>query len=559
MILGVALESCDEKNDKPKEFIVTFNSNEGSAVASQTVKEGEKITKPDDPTRDEHTFVAWYKEKGLENKWKFDIDVVIADVTLYAKWEQDIDTTQNIDTTQVIDTTLEQDIVCIVTFISNGGSEVAPQIVKKGDKITKPDDPTRDGYAFVAWWKNKWLVNDFKLGMEWYFDSDVVSSDTTLYAKWEQTTFTVSFDSNGGSEVAPQTVKKGEKVIEPSPTPTKEGFSFGGWYSSYNYTKWDFSSQTVSSDITLCARWISNEEFVGIEGISFENYPQVDGSTSSFPLNKMVACKLLGLGYMWEPWGILFEWTVSPTQGEVPKKYEDFFWNRISNSQTHGAFLNLIDGKADIILTHRTISPDEKTHADAVGVTLIETPIASDAFVFVVHKNNPVKSLTIEQIQKIYTGKITNWLQVGGNNAEMKIFTRPRNSGSEEVFRTLVMKGLEPLNFPANEISTMGGVFPEIYNYVDGICYTFDAYKELQVRVPDSEVPKIAINGIFPNKNTIRNRTYPFISEIYVAIRSDLDRNSMAYKLYEWLQSENAKQTIEECGFIPTYGTIIQN
>ena len=66
-----------------------------------------------------------------------------------------------------------------------------------------------------------------------------------------------------------------------------------------------------------------------------------------------------------------------------------------------------------------------------------------------------------------------------------------------------------------------------------------------------SEVPKIAINRIFPDKNTVKNRSYPFISKVHVAIRSDLDHNTMAYKLYEWLQSESAKSTITECGFIP--------
>ena len=91
------------------------------------------------------------------------------------------------------------------------------------------------------------------------------------------------------------------------------------------------------------------------------------------------------------------------------------------------------------------------------------------------------------------------------------------------------------------------------YNLTNGrnFCYIFNNYKDMQARKPDSEVPKIAINNIFPDKNTVKKRTYPFISEVHVAIRSDLDRNSMAYKLYEWLQSENAKHTITECGFIP--------
>jgi len=302
--------------------------------------------------------------------------------------------------------------------------------------------------------------------------------------------------------------------------------------------------------IIVCVSCSKNEEkFVSIENISFENYPKVDGSTSASVLNTMVACKLLGVRYTWLT--LVEEWFLQPQLSDIPEQYDGFFGNRVMTSKTHGAFMNLIDGKADIILTHRTISPDEKAHADSVGVTLIETPIALDAFVFVVNKNNPVKSLTVNQVQKIYTGEITNWSQVGGKNANIKVFTRPRNSGSEEVFRTLVMNGLEPADFPEVAIGSMYWVFWEVKENQEGICYSFKTYKELQARVPDSEVPIIAINGVLPDGNTVTNRTYPFISEVHVAIRSDLDRNSMAYKLYEWLQSEDAKLTITECGFIP--------
>jgi phosphate transport system substrate-binding protein len=307
----------------------------------------------------------------------------------------------------------------------------------------------------------------------------------------------------------------------------------------------------ILSAFILSVSCSKNEEtFVGIEDISFENYPKVDGSTSARVLNVMVACKLLDVPYVWLPPGAVTEWTLNPILTELPEQYKDFFWQHVKSSQTHGAFINLIDGNADIILTHRTISPDEKVHADSVEVALIETPIALDAFVFVVNKNNPIKSLTVNQVQKIYTGEITNWSQVGGNDASIKVFTRPRNSGSEEVLRELVMDGLDPSDFPESAIGGMSQVFGDILNNVDGICYTFNNYKDLQARVPDSEVPKIAINGIFPDKNTVKNRSYPFISEVHVAIRSDLDHNTMAYKLYEWLQSESAKSTIKECGFI---------
>ncbi|MDR0795694.1 MAG: hypothetical protein LBE79_06540 [Tannerella sp.] len=113
------------------------------------------------------------------------------------------------------------------------------------------------------------------------------------------------------------------------------------------------------------------------------------------------------------------------------------------------------------------------------------------------------------------------------------------------------MDGLEPADLPEAAIGGMIWVFWEIEENENGICYSFNTYKDMQARKPCNEVPVLAINGISPNENTIKNRIYPFISEVHVAIRSDLDRNSMAYKLYEWLQSENAKHTITECGFIP--------
>jgi phosphate transport system substrate-binding protein len=296
---------------------------------------------------------------------------------------------------------------------------------------------------------------------------------------------------------------------------------------------------------------VAEDGFAGIEAISFENYPRTDGSTSSNILNTMVACKLLGIRYGWMP-PLVEEWFLQHNSGDVPEPYKDeFFGKRVMTSQTHGAFMNLINGNADIILTHRTISPDEEAHANAVGVKLIETPIALDAFVFVINKDNPVKSLTVDQIQKIYTKEITNWSQVGGNKADIKVFTRPRNSGSEEVFRTLVMDGLEPAGFPEAQIGSMAWVFSEVINDENAICYSFNTYKDLQARKPCDEVPVIAINGICPIENTVENETYPLISKVHVAIRSDLDRNSMTYKLYEWLQSEEAKYTITECGFLP--------
>jgi phosphate transport system substrate-binding protein len=304
--------------------------------------------------------------------------------------------------------------------------------------------------------------------------------------------------------------------------------------------------------VLLCLAFFAcdkEETFVGLGGLTIDNYPRVDGSTSTQPLSMLIACKLLGVSY---------EWTYGDGMGGLmgeqwlfPSSDRNLLAERIKVSQTHGAFMNLIDKNADIIFTHRTLSPYEKAHADELGVTLIETSIALDAFVFVVNPNNPVKSLTVKQVQDIYTGEITNWKQVGGSDEVIKPFVRPSNSGSQEVMETLVMKDLEISDsFDDSQIISMAGVFPEMYD-AGSICYTFDYYKRIMVQVSDEDVPKIKINNVFPDKNTVKNRTYPFVSEVRVAIRSDLDKNSMAYKLYMYIQTKEGKDIISESGYIP--------
>ena len=379
-----------------------------------------------------------------------------------------------------------------------------------------------------------------------FFDGTIDAADNYLIVEMPDVTY--SFEE--GKEVS----VSGVCYKMPSQTlldlAKKKDITFPAGMESY-YIKVTELNDDNGNDFPWWDEWkVAEDGFVGIEDISFDNYPIVDGSTSASLLNTIVACKILGMPYRFSSLGTAGEWYVECNRNDIPAQHEGFFGNRVKRSQTHGAFINLIDGNADIILTHRTLSPDEKTHAESEGVTLIETPIALDAFVFVVNKNNPVKSLTISQIQKIYTGEITNWSGVGGNNMNIKAFTRPRNSGSEEIFRTMVMDGLEPADFPEVAIGAMFWVFHEVIENESGICYTFNNYKDIQARKPDSEVPKIAINGIFPDDETVNNRTYPFISEVHVAIRSDLSPNSMAYKLYEWLLSENAKYTIAECGFL---------
>ena len=141
-----------------QEYTVTFNSNGGSAVGSQTIVAGHKVTRPTDPTKAAHNFLGWYKESSFTNLWDFNTDVVTSNITLFAKWEA---------------------ITYTVTFNSNGGTAVSSQTVNPGTTVTKPTEPTKSGgYAFDGWYKESTFVN------LWNFSTDTVTENTTLYAKW---------------------------------------------------------------------------------------------------------------------------------------------------------------------------------------------------------------------------------------------------------------------------------------------------------------------------------------------------------------------------------------
>ena len=138
----------------------------------------------------------------------------------------------------------------IVAF-DNEGTKTT-ETIAKGDKLTAPTTQTKEGYRFGGWYYDN---NGGKA--KWDFDTDTVTRAMTLTAKWVQT-YTVAFDTNGGSAVAPVTVDTGSTVTKPA-DPTKSGYTFGGWYKdSTLQTPWDFANGTVTADTTLYAKWTAN-------------------------------------------------------------------------------------------------------------------------------------------------------------------------------------------------------------------------------------------------------------------------------------------------------------
>ncbi len=294
---------------------ITYNSKNGSRVASQTVAVGSTTTQPSNPIRSGYLFEYWCTDYDCTIEFDFDTPIT-ENITLYAAWRQTCNVVFDSDggteiETQVIglgelavypktpkkenytfaywctdeelqnvfdfstqlyeDTTLYACYVQVsntVTFDSQGGSSVDSQRIAIGGYATEPEAPTREGYDFVYWATDKAGTNEFK------FTKTTITANITLYASWSSSVCSVTFDTDGGSEVATQSVAYGEKVIFPE-IPTKDGYVFEMWCTrtetevdsgevdedgnaitstEYEYEEFDFDT-VIKDDLTLYAQW----------------------------------------------------------------------------------------------------------------------------------------------------------------------------------------------------------------------------------------------------------------------------------------------------------------
>ncbi|MEL7569421.1 MAG: InlB B-repeat-containing protein, partial [Eubacteriaceae bacterium] len=223
-------------------YTVSFNCNGGSEISDINADYNTTIAPPADPVKENFIFMGLYKEQTLNNLWNFDNDTIPAsNITLYAKWAPEI---------------------CVVSFDTDGGSAVDAINTNYNTVITAPIEPTKEGYSFSGWYKEDTLTN------AWNFENDVVSDNTTLYAKWNANIYIISFDSTGGSVIESVNADYNTKITMPA-APTKTGYTISGWYKEDTLTNaWDFNNDTVpASNITLYAKWNINSYTVNFNSM----------------------------------------------------------------------------------------------------------------------------------------------------------------------------------------------------------------------------------------------------------------------------------------------------
>ena len=287
-------------------FKVSFSTGEDTIpVEDQVVTYPAEVTEPVAPTKMGYTFGGWYTDEACKNAYDFTAPVR-GDMTLYAKW------TINTYT---------------VSFDSIGGSSVDEKTADYNTVVTQPENPTKMGYTFGGWYTDEACKNAYDFAAP-------VRGDMTLYAKWTINTYTVSFDSIGGSSVDEKTVDYNTAVTQPE-NPTKMGYTFEGWYTDEACKNaYDFTAP-VRGDMTLYAKWTINTYKISFDSLGGSS---IDAKTTDYNTTITKPENPTKTGYTFAGWFTDYDCTkaydfAAPVTGDLTLFAK---WDKIPEQQKPG-------------------------------------------------------------------------------------------------------------------------------------------------------------------------------------------------------------------------------
>ena len=255
-----------------------------------------------------------------------------------------------------------------------------------------------------------------------------------------------------------------------------------------------------------------------------DNLPVIDGAAAFFPV---------------------YSAFVNAVYPETTELYDGVF----EYNNTPGGYQLLAEKGIDLFLGVYP-SEEQKAYAEECDTTFVYTPVGTEAFVFFVHKDNPIDNLTTEQIKGIYSGEITNWKQVGGKNEEIAAFQRNEGSGSQSMLQRF-MGDTPIMEAPTEMVNTMmSGIIEQVSSYrskSNSIGFSFRYYVEGIIQNPDIKV--LSVDGVAPTAENIRNGSYPIVTPMY-AVTYEENTNENVDLLLQWILSEEGQYIIEETGYV---------
>ncbi len=364
------------------QYTITFDTNGGSEIAPITQDYGTEITAPDNPTRKGYTFKGWDKE--------IPETMPAENITVKAQWEINQYT---------------------IAFDTNGGSEIAPITQDYGTEITAPDNPTRKGYTFKGWDKE--------------IPETMPAENITVKAQWEINQYTITFDTNGGSEIAPITQDYGTEITAPD-NPTRKGYTFKGWDKEIPETM-------PAENITVKAQWEINQYTIAFDTNGGSEIPPI---TQDYGTEITAPDNPTRKGYTFKGWDKEIPETMPAENITITARWKDTEkptgeiiigtnkWNEFLNELTFGIFfkdtqevtINAVDNSGVVFVSY-LVTDKELSEAELNSLVFraYEEPFCIDpngeyiVYVMLVDENINITYLrsdriTLDNIQPVISG-----------------------------------------------------------------------------------------------------------------------------------------------------------
>ena len=291
----------------------------------------------------------------------------------------------------------------------------------------------------------------------------------------------------------------------------------------------DTPASSASTSPEAPASSVSELEPIGL--FTVEDFPKLDGSTACIPLMAQMMADTTGIDLEVAQSGI----SVSTTA----YAWENF---GLYPDEEYTARMLVVYEAPDYV----------KEELKEANAQLEQKPIGRDALVFIVNENNPVKSLTRQQLKDIYAGKITNWKEVGGEDLAIVPFQRGEDSGSQTLFRKLLIQGGELMD-PPTELApaAMGELVDSIAAYNNSAnAIGFSVYDYIDQMYSQPGLRLLAVDGVTPSNDTIASESYPLCNEFYAVLHADAAADSTERQLYDWLDTAAGRDCIKKSGYV---------
>ena len=261
-----------------------------------------------------------------------------------------------------------------------------------------------------------------------------------------------------------------------------------------------------------------------------EEFPGVDGSTACIPLMAQIMADTTGAD-------------LTEAQSAISVSTTAYAWENMGVYDSDLAQLLIVYEAPDYV-------KDEIAQA---GTQLDQKAIGRDALVFIVNEDNPVQSLTQNQLREIYAGHITNWKDVGGDDTPIVAFQRGEDSGSQTLFQNLLIGDGELMEAPTELApASMGGLVDSIASYNNSAnAIGFSVYYYIDQMYSQPGLRLLAVEDVTPSNDTIASQEYPLCNDFYAVIRASAAADSPERQVYDWLSTEDGVRCIEKAGYVP--------